>query len=209
MSFAFHCPHCSQAMECEDEWHGLQAVCPHCGERITIQTRPFRPQVPHQTTPVVQCGRCGGIFCPSSADDRNMRCPYCGQAFFSQSCGEAPRSKSNAEGIPVKWLVLGGIGVVVFFVLFNAFVGVWIGTSHFDDDSMSSYGSDGFSREYVPELSLDGEVARDYIENELPASQRQALMGYGSYDDYGDAISNLVGSGNLQGAAEYLQSYGD
>ena len=40
MSCEFTCPHCSQVMECEDEWHGLQAVCPTCGKQTTLPAAP-------------------------------------------------------------------------------------------------------------------------------------------------------------------------
>ncbi|MBQ4479848.1 MAG: hypothetical protein II943_04330 [Victivallales bacterium] len=36
MSFEFTCPFCNQAMQCEDEWRGMQAQCPTCGKSITL-----------------------------------------------------------------------------------------------------------------------------------------------------------------------------
>ena len=49
-------------------------------------------------------------------------------------------------------------------------------------------------------------AAEYYINNELPAGQRDALLnGGGSYDDRVNALANLSANGMIQGAADYLQ----
>ena len=37
MSFTFICPNCNQKLEAEDEWLGMEAECPGCGKKITVQ----------------------------------------------------------------------------------------------------------------------------------------------------------------------------
>lgn len=36
MSFHFRCPHCNTKLEAEDDWAGLEAVCPKCEQQIVL-----------------------------------------------------------------------------------------------------------------------------------------------------------------------------
>ncbi len=46
----FHCPSCSQVMECPDGSHGKTAICPKCGNRSVIPA----PQAPASQEPTVE-----------------------------------------------------------------------------------------------------------------------------------------------------------
>ena len=72
------------------------------------------------------------------------------------------------------------------------------GTIDSDSDSGDSIsGSNRTAASYAAEY---------YINNELPAGQRDALLnGGGSYDDRVNALANLSANGMIQGAADYLQ----
>ena len=98
------------------------------------------------------------------------------------------------------WMVLGGIGLAFILLLCIIAFGIWAGArgEQINDSYVTSINHST--------LSLQGEIAKDYIENELPYSQRRALMGGGSSEDKANAISNLLKSGNLSGAIEYLES---
>lgn len=56
-------------------------------------------------------------------------------------------------------------------------------------------------------LSYKARAAIKYIQNELPAEQRDVLMGR-SYDKDAEAsaIANLIQSGHLDGFAEYIEA---
>ena len=71
-SFIFSCPQCGRPMEVQEEWIGMEAKCPHCGQRITIE-RPGGAPDPAAVRPETQeekqcpfCGRMikkGAVFC--------------------------------------------------------------------------------------------------------------------------------------------------
>ena len=70
-----------------------------------------------------------------------------------------------------------------------------------------NYSADSYG-EYGRTLDLKSEIARDYIMNDLPAGQRDAILsGRGSSEDQANAMANLMKSGNIEGAAKYLQDY--
>ena len=48
MSFTFKCPHCNVKLEAEDDWIGMEAECPGCGNNVTI-TKPVMLKIIKQT----------------------------------------------------------------------------------------------------------------------------------------------------------------
>ena len=36
MLFTFNCPHCNVKIEAKDEWRGVEAECPSCGNKLII-----------------------------------------------------------------------------------------------------------------------------------------------------------------------------
>lgn len=51
MSFQFECPNCSGQLEAEEEWAGMETICPHCRQLLRIpgnarqpSSQPLRPQ---------------------------------------------------------------------------------------------------------------------------------------------------------------------
>lgn len=49
MSFEAKCPHCGMEYEAEDEWLGLEAACPGCETRITIEKSSKKPALVVET----------------------------------------------------------------------------------------------------------------------------------------------------------------
>jgi hypothetical protein len=39
MPFDFTCPSCDNITEAQDEWNGMEAECPHCGDNVTIKRK--------------------------------------------------------------------------------------------------------------------------------------------------------------------------
>ena len=88
MSFDFTCPFCSQVMQCEDVWRGMQAKCPTCGKSITLN-------------PSAQ------VNAPQAMQSQNM----------AASADNASSSESKKSG-GIIWMLLGGMAVVAisFFI---------------------------------------------------------------------------------------------
>ena len=59
-------------------------------------------------------------------------------------------------------------------------------------------------RDITASLSPKALAAKYYIDNELPANQRQAF--YTGYGDKENLYANLIDSGHLDGAAEYAEA---
>jgi uncharacterized protein (TIGR03067 family) len=53
MSFEAKCPHCGMEYEAEDEWLGMEADCPGCETRITIEKASNKPALVIETPPPV------------------------------------------------------------------------------------------------------------------------------------------------------------
>ena len=145
---------------------------------------------------LIVCKNCGSTFSGDSAwRGAFVTCPYCHRATFFGFDDKCSKTNDNTM-----WMVLGGIGLAFILLLCIIAFGIWAGArgEQINDSYVTSINHST--------LSLQGEIAKDYIENELPYSQRRALMGGGSSEDKANAISNLLKSGNLSGAIEYLES---
>ena len=145
------------------------------------------------------CKNCGSIFLgESSWRGAFVTCPYCHQTTYFGFDDPCPKSDDNFV-----WMVCGGIGIAFVLLICIAVAGIWIGEKGNTDTSSNDLSS---RNNY---LSFRGKIAKDYIENHLPSSQRDALMGTGGTEaDRANALANLSKSGNLSGAAEYLASIG-
>ena len=141
----------------------------------------------------VNCKHCGQVFIISGPGC--WLCPTCrGQNMI----GHQTEKNNNLAAI----IVLCICGALLFIVLL--IVGA-VSSALSDLDEESSYSAESFG-EYGN--SLQSEIARDYIMNDLPAGQRNAILnGGGSSEDQANAMANLMKSGNLEGAAELLQEY--
>jgi len=135
------------------------------------------------------------------------KCDYCGQIFQATTpgwCG-CPRCGNRNYVMPQQQpssinpavLIALGVGGGILMLLIMS-VMICCGTIDSDSDSGDSIsGSNRTAASYAAEY---------YINNELPAGQRDALLnGGGSYDDRVNALANLSANGMIQGAADYLQ----
>ncbi|NMA42174.1 MAG: hypothetical protein GX946_02190 [Oligosphaeraceae bacterium] len=148
---------------------------------------------------LICCKNCGNTFSgESSWRGAFVTCPYCSQATYFSFDDKYRKSNDN----PI-WMILGGIGLA--FILLICIIGfrIWAGTKDYTNSSSTYVSSPNSS------LSIKGEIAKDYIENELSSFQRNALMGGGTFGERVNAISNLIETDNLSGAIEYLESYGE
>ena len=75
MSFKFHCPHCDQKIEAEEEWIGQEAECPSCNAKITVPAPSTAQKLKEDER---ECPFCGEIikkdaiicrFCREQLDD--------------------------------------------------------------------------------------------------------------------------------------------
>jgi len=125
-----------------------------------------------------------------------------------------PEAKPGASAFPdgffrqppeILALWIGGAAVALT-ILIAAICGAAMALAHDNDDFPATVVRMNAERE-VPLLSPKGEMARDYIEHELPAGQRAALLygGGGPYDKE-NVLTNLMKDGQLDGAIEYLSS---
>ena len=149
----------------------------------------------------IRCNNCGNIFSgDSSWRGGFVACPYCQQPTFYNA--DAPGGKANNRWL---WLILGGIGLL-FILLICVVSFATLAEEEYEYQSEHTSSESSSSDDYP---TLQGEMAKRYIENELPSEQRAALMGHNSNpSDTANAIANLLESNNLQGASEYVSNSG-
>ena len=138
-----------------------------------------------------------------------IKCICCGQTFQAPSAGwwlcptcraqnyvPYPAEKNRNTAATVIICVCAGI---LFLILISGIVCIALFDTPEDTCSTNYYNTEsGVS-------SLKSMIVRDYIES-LPAGQRDAILsGHGSSEDTANAMANLIKSGNLEGAAEYIK----
>ena len=140
------------------------------------------------------CKNCGSIFLgESSWRGAFIICPYCHQTTYFSFDDKCQNSNVN-----FLWMFWGGF--LLAFILFICIIG--FGICAITINQTNTYSANTYPNS---SLSIQGLIAKDFIETELPNSQRNALMGIGgTFDDKANAISNLINSDNLSGAIEYL-----
>lgn len=99
MSFTFRCPHCNMELKAQEDWVGLETMCPNCARRISI----FRetagetpgipliappPQMPSPAKFEFSCPVCGGhMLADANSAGRQTSCPHCNRVI---AIAEAP-----------------------------------------------------------------------------------------------------------------------
>lgn len=162
----------------------MMLVCPNCGRTMTV---------------------------PPVGGGAQIRCPHCAAVMGVPPA--PPEAKPGASAFPdgffrqppeILALWIGGAAVALT-ILIAAICGAAV-LFALDGGDVPATVRRTAKRE-VPLLSPKGEMARDYIEHELPAGQRAALLygGGGPYDKE-NVLTNLMKDGQLDGAIEYLSS---
>lgn len=92
--FEENCPHCQCPLIVQEEWIGMETVCPSCQQRFVIQpNQPSAPPPPAQMTN-------GGTFtfvCPSCEAVAELPVSRLGQKYECQMCFEEHVAKATTE----------------------------------------------------------------------------------------------------------------
>ena len=149
---------------------------------------------------------------PSGCRASQVRCPFC--ATIVGLPPAPPEAKPGASAFPdgffrqppeILALWIGGAAVALLILLVG--IGIALAALLDNDDEASAPRHWTAGEREASLLSPKGEMAKDYIENELPAGQRAALLyGGGSPYDEANALANLMKDGQLDGSIEYLKS---
>lgn len=149
----------------------------------------------------VECSNCGSYFELHDGMRQKTKCPYCHQKSVIRMVS-VPTVGLWKKPLVIVFCSIGGV------LLFSTLLGVILGVTAamrdiHGDKPYGEYNSGNLSSEKF--LSPKGLAAKYYIENALPAEQRAALNGCGG--DTGNLMANLLESGNMEGAAEYLTNH--